>query len=162
MKMTYGIKTILHNTKRCLLHGEKYNLLHVNYSRMTSLMYAITNNSVEVFLASNDVRTTFLGAIIEPKIQALSYTREQVKELLTNVGFTLDRNAKPYNHNESTCISRCCVKQALTSVMLQQARGTTTETPAPWTRQRSGSQDASKPDAVLSPVWLLGRRAAPA
>ena len=80
-------------------------------------MYATTNNSMEGFQESNDVRTAFVEAMIQgghfnlnyikyvfmdPKIQDMCCMQEQVKEMLAKVGFILDigqdRQHRVYTH----------------------------------------------------------------
>jgi len=133
--LAYGTKILLHNTKMRLLRGKKYGLLGGNDSGKTTLMRAIANNSVEGFPDSNDVRTVFVEAdiqgeqshlscieyvFVDPKIQALGCTREQVKEMLANVGFTPDGKAKP-DHTVSTLSGGWRMKLALARAMLQKA-----------------------------------------
>merc|ERR1712127_886796 len=133
--LAYGTKILLHNTKMKLLRGKKYGLLGGNDSGKTTLMRAIANNSVEGFPDSNDVRTVFVEAdiqgeqshlscieyvFVDPKIQALGCTREQVREMLSNVGFTADGKAKP-DHAVSTLSGGWRMKLALARAMLQKA-----------------------------------------
>jgi len=133
--LAYGTKILLHNTKMRLLRGKKYGLLGGNDSGKTTLMRSIANNSVEGFPDSNDVRTVFVEADIQgeqshlscidyifmdPKIQALGCTREQVKEMLSAVGFVADGKAKP-EHAVSTLSGGWRMKLALARAMLQKA-----------------------------------------
>ena len=140
-------------------------------------MSAIANNSMKVFPDFNDVWTVVVKSniqgggqfhlscikyvFVDPKIQTLGCTWEQVKKMLVNVGFNFDGKAKP-DHTISTLMDGCHIKLALACIMLQQGRMTATETPILWTRLWSGSQDSSAPDLVRPPAWMMGRRAAPA
>jgi len=116
-----------------LLRGKKYGLLGGNDSGKTTLMRAIANNSVEGFPDSGDVRTVFVEADIQgeqshlscieyifcdPKIQALGCSKEQVREMLANVGFVADGKAKP-DHAVSTLSGGWRMKLALARAMLQ-------------------------------------------
>merc|ERR1719416_322454 len=133
--LAYGTKILLHNTKMRLLRGKKYGLLGGNDSGKTTLMRAIANNSVEGFPDSADVRTVFVEAdiqgeqshlscidyvFVDEKIQALGCTREQVREMLANVGFVPDGKAKP-DHAVSTLSGGWRMKLALARAMLQKA-----------------------------------------
>eukprot|EP00957_Ditylum_brightwellii_P133996 10216833-Ditylum_brightwellii.AAC.1 len=75
-------------------------------------MRSIANNQVEGFPDVTEVRTVFVEAdiqgeqshlscidyvFIDPKIQALNITKEQVVEVLATVGFTEDGKAKPFH-----------------------------------------------------------------
>lgn len=133
--LAYGTKILLHNTKMKLLRGKKYGLLGGNDSGKTTLMRSIANNSVEGFPDSSDVRTVFVEAdiqgeqshlscieyvFVDPKIQALGCTREQVREMLSTVGFVPDGKAKP-DHAVSTLSGGWRMKLALARAMLQKA-----------------------------------------
>jgi len=133
--LAYGTKILLHNTKMKLLRGHKYGLLGGNDSGKTTLMRSIANNSVEGFPDSADVRTVFVEAdiqgeqshlscieyiVVDPKIQALGCSREDVREMLANVGFVADGKAKP-DHAVSTLSGGWRVKLALARAMLQKA-----------------------------------------
>ena len=133
--LAYGTKILLHNTKMRLLRGKKYGLLGGNDSGKTTLMRSIANNQVEGFPDSNEVRTVFVEAdiqgeqshlscieyvFIDPKIQALDVTREQVREMLATVGFVPDGKAKP-DHAVSTLSGGWRMKLALARAMLQKA-----------------------------------------
>eukprot|EP00571_Detonula_confervacea_P010678 CAMPEP_0172308082 /NCGR_PEP_ID=MMETSP1058-20130122/8787_1 /TAXON_ID=83371 /ORGANISM="Detonula confervacea, Strain CCMP 353" /LENGTH=1039 /DNA_ID=CAMNT_0013020431 /DNA_START=113 /DNA_END=3232 /DNA_ORIENTATION=+ len=133
--LAYGTKILLHNTKMRLLRGKKYGLLGGNDSGKTTLMRSIANNQVEGFPDSNDVRTVFVEAdiqgeqshlscieyiVVDPKIQALGCTREQVREMLSAVGFVADGKAKP-DHAVSTLSGGWRMKLALARAMLQKA-----------------------------------------
>ena len=133
--LAYGTKILLHNTKMRLLRGKKYGLLGGNDSGKTTLMRSIANNQVEGFPDSNDVRTVFVEAdiqgeqshlscieyvFVDPKIQALGCTRDQVREMLANVGFVPDGKAKP-DHAVSTLSGGWRMKLALARAMLQKA-----------------------------------------
>jgi len=133
--LAYGTKILLHNTKMRLLRGKKYGLLGGNDSGKTTLMRSIANNQVEGFPDSNDVRTVFVEAdiqgeqshlscieyvFVDPKIQALGCSREQVREMLANVGFVADGKAKP-DHAVSTLSGGWRMKLALARAMLQKA-----------------------------------------
>jgi len=133
--LAYGTKILLHNTKMKLLRGKKYGLLGGNDSGKTTLMRSIANNSVEGFPDSADVRTVFVEAdiqgeqshlscieyiVVDPKIQALGCTREDVREMLAKVGFVPDGKAKP-DHAVSTLSGGWRMKLALARAMLQKA-----------------------------------------
>jgi len=133
--LAYGTKILLHNTKMKLLRGKKYGLLGGNDSGKTTLMRSIANNSVEGFPDSNDVRTVFVEAdiqgeqshlscidyvFVDDKIQALGCTKEQVREMLSTVGFVADGKAKP-DHAVSTLSGGWRMKLALARAMLQNA-----------------------------------------
>jgi len=133
--LAYGTKILLHNTKMKLLRGKKYGLLGGNDSGKTTLMRSIANNSVEGFPDSADVRTVFVEAdiqgeqshlscieyiVVDPKIQALGCTREDVREMLSKVGFVPDGKAKP-DHAVSTLSGGWRMKLALARAMLQKA-----------------------------------------
>jgi elongation factor 3 len=133
--LAYGTKILLHNTKMRLLRGNKYGLLGGNDSGKTTLMRSIANNQVEGFPDSADVRTVFVEAdiqgeqshlscidyiCIDPKIIALGCTREDVREMLSHVGFVPDGKAKP-DHAVSTLSGGWRMKLALARAMLQKA-----------------------------------------
>ena len=133
--LAYGTKILLHNTKMKLLRGKKYGLLGGNDSGKTTLMRSIANNQVEGFPDSSDVRTVFVEAdiqgeqshlscieyiVIDPKIQALGCTKEQVRDMLATVGFVPDGKAKP-DHAVSTLSGGWRMKLALARAMLQKA-----------------------------------------
>eukprot|EP00580_Thalassiosira_gravida_P003959 CAMPEP_0201604942 /NCGR_PEP_ID=MMETSP0492-20130828/4919_1 /ASSEMBLY_ACC=CAM_ASM_000837 /TAXON_ID=420259 /ORGANISM="Thalassiosira gravida, Strain GMp14c1" /LENGTH=1039 /DNA_ID=CAMNT_0048069075 /DNA_START=38 /DNA_END=3157 /DNA_ORIENTATION=- len=133
--LAYGTKILLHNTKMKLLRGKKYGLLGGNDSGKTTLMRSIANNSVEGFPDSADVRTVFVEAdiqgeqshlscidyiTVDPKIQALGCSREDVRGMLANVGFVPDGKAKP-DHAVSTLSGGWRMKLALARAMLQKA-----------------------------------------
>ena len=119
---------------------------------------------MEVFTDCNNIRTVFVKASIEgeqfhlgcieyvfmdPEIQALGCTQEQVKKMLANIGFTPDRKAKPV-HTISTLMDGCCMTITLTRVRLQQARGTVAKTPPPRTRVQSGRPGCLRPGCGLA------------
>jgi len=133
--LAYGTKILLHNTKMRLLRGKKYGLLGGNDSGKTTLMRSIANNSVEGFPDSADVRTVFVEAdiqgeqshlscieyiVVDPKIQALGCTKEEVRTMLATVGFVPDGKAKP-DHAVSTLSGGWRMKLALARAMLQNA-----------------------------------------
>merc|ERR1719276_721216 len=133
--LAYGTKILLHNTKMRLLRGNKYGLLGGNDSGKTTLMRSIANNQVEGFPDSSEVRTVFVEAdiqgeqshlscieyvFVDPKIQALGCTKEQVREMLATVGFVADGKAKP-DHAVSTLSGGWRMKLALARAMLQNA-----------------------------------------
>jgi len=133
--LAYGTKILLHNTKMRLLRGNKYGLLGGNDSGKTTLMRSIANNQVEGFPDSSEVRTVFVEAdiqgeqshlscieyvFVDPKIQALGCTKEQVREMLATVGFVPDGKAKP-DHAVSTLSGGWRMKLALARAMLQKA-----------------------------------------
>jgi len=133
--LAYGTKILLHNTKMKLKRGKRYGLLGGNDSGKTTLMRSIANNQVEGFPDTNDVRTVFVEAdiqgeqshlscldyvVVDPKIQALGCTKEQVREVLATVGFVPDGKAKP-DHAVSTLSGGWRMKLALARAMLQKA-----------------------------------------
>jgi len=133
--LAYGTKILLHNTKMRLLRGNKYGLLGGNDSGKTTLMRSIANNQVEGFPDSADVRTVFVEAdiqgeqshlscidyiCVDPKIIALGCNREDVREMLSHVGFVPDGKAKP-DHAVSTLSGGWRMKLALARAMLQKA-----------------------------------------
>ncbi len=133
--LAYGTKILLHNTKMKLLRGRRYGLLGGNDSGKTTLMRSIANNQVEGFPDTNEVRTVFVEAdiqgeqshlscidyvFVDPKIQAIGCTKEQVREVLANVGFVPDGKAKP-DHAVSTLSGGWRMKLALARAMLQKA-----------------------------------------
>jgi elongation factor 3 len=133
--LAYGTKILLHNTKMKLKRGKRYGLLGGNDSGKTTLMRSIANNQVEGFPDTGDVRTVFVEADIQgeqshlscidyvccdEKIVALGCTKEQVREVLSTVGFTADGKAKP-DHAVSTLSGGWRMKLALARAMLQKA-----------------------------------------
>merc|ERR1740139_1214941 len=113
----------------------RYGLLGGNDSGKTTLMRAISNNQVEGFPDTSQVRTVFVEAdiqgeqshlscidyiMIDPKIQAIGIKREEVVAILATVGFTDDGKAKP-NHAVSTLSGGWRMKLALARAMLQNA-----------------------------------------
>ena len=133
--LAYGTKILLHNTKMKLKRGKRYGLLGGNDSGKTTLMRSIANNQVEGFPDTNEVRTVFVEADIQgeqshlscieyvfhdPKIQAIGCTIEQVREVLSTVGFVPDGKAKP-DHAVSTLSGGWRMKLALARAMLQKA-----------------------------------------
>jgi len=133
--LAYGTKILLHNTKMKLKRGMRYGLLGGNDSGKTTLMRAISNNQVEGFPDTSQVRTVFVEAdiqgeqshlscidyiMIDPKIQAIGIKREEVVAILATVGFTDDGKAKP-NHAVSTLSGGWRMKLALARAMLQNA-----------------------------------------
>eukprot|EP00574_Skeletonema_japonicum_P008032 CAMPEP_0201733126 /NCGR_PEP_ID=MMETSP0593-20130828/30725_1 /ASSEMBLY_ACC=CAM_ASM_000672 /TAXON_ID=267983 /ORGANISM="Skeletonema japonicum, Strain CCMP2506" /LENGTH=610 /DNA_ID=CAMNT_0048226217 /DNA_START=70 /DNA_END=1902 /DNA_ORIENTATION=+ len=118
-----------------LLRGKKYGLLGGNDSGKTTLMRSISKNQVEGFPDSSDVRTVFVEAdiqgeqshlscidyvFVDEKIQELGCTKEQVREMLSTVGFVPDGKAKP-DHAVSTLSGGWRMKLALARAMLQKA-----------------------------------------
>ena len=133
--LAYGTKILLHNTKMKLKRGKRYGLLGGNDSGKTTLMRSIANNQVEGFPDTTEVRTVFVEAdiqgeqshlscieyvFIDPKIQALGCTKEQIREVLATVGFVPDGKAKP-DHAVSTLSGGWRMKLALARAMLQKA-----------------------------------------
>merc|ERR1719326_990330 len=107
--LAYGTKILLHNTKMKLKRGKNYGLLGGNDSGKTTLMRAIANNQVEGFPDVDQVRTVFVEADIQgeqshlscveyvfadEKIQAMNIPKEDVRKVLSTVGFTDDGKAK--------------------------------------------------------------------
>jgi len=133
--LAYGTKILLHNTKMRLKRGKVYGLLGGNDSGKSTLMRAIANNQVEGFPDTNEVRTVFVEAdiqgeqshlscieyiFVDEKIQALGCTKEEVREILSKVGFVADGKAKP-DHAVSTLSGGWRMKLALARAMLQKA-----------------------------------------
>jgi len=133
--LAYGTKILLHNTKMKLKRGKRYGLLGGNDSGKTTLMRSIAQNQVEGFPDTNSVRTVFVESDIQgeqshlscidyvfhdEKIQALGCTEEQVREVLSTVGFLADGKAKP-DHPVSTLSGGWRMKLALARAMLQKA-----------------------------------------
>ena len=133
--LAYGTKILLHNTKMKLLRGRRYGLLGGNDSGKTTLMRAISKNQVEGFPDSADVRTVFVEAdiqgeqshlscvdyiCIDPKIEALGISNDEVRAVMASVGFTPDGKAKP-DHAVSTLSGGWRMKLALARAMLQKA-----------------------------------------
>jgi len=133
--LAYGTKILLHNTKMKLKRGKRYGLLGGNDSGKTTLMRSIANNQVEGFPDTSQVRTVFVEAdiqgeqshltcieyvFIDPKIQEIGCTREEVREILATVGFVPDGKAKP-DHAVSTLSGGWRMKLALARAMLQKA-----------------------------------------
>merc|ERR1719223_1742322 len=133
--LAYGTKILLHNTKMRLKRGKRYGLLGGNDSGKTTLMRAISNNQVEGFPDTTQVRTVFVEAdiqgeqshlscidyvMIDEKIQGLGITRDEVEKVLSTVGFTMDGKAKPH-HAVSTLSGGWRMKLALARAMLQKA-----------------------------------------
>jgi len=126
---------LLHNTKMKLKRGLRYGLLGGNDSGKTTLMRAISNNQVEGFPDTGEVRTVFVEADIQgeqshlscidyvlhdEKIAALDINRDEVTSVLSTVGFTENGKAKP-NHAVSTLSGGWRMKLALARAMLQKA-----------------------------------------
>lgn len=133
--LAYGTKILLHNTKMKLLRGRRYGLLGPNDCGKTTLMRAIANNQVEGFPDVTQVRTVFVEADIQgeqshlscvdyvfadPKIQAMKIPKEDVRKVLSTVGFNEDGKAKP-DHAVSTLSGGWRMKLALARAMLQKA-----------------------------------------
>eukprot|EP00542_Grammatophora_oceanica_P021342 CAMPEP_0194038644 /NCGR_PEP_ID=MMETSP0009_2-20130614/10862_1 /TAXON_ID=210454 /ORGANISM="Grammatophora oceanica, Strain CCMP 410" /LENGTH=1038 /DNA_ID=CAMNT_0038681219 /DNA_START=42 /DNA_END=3158 /DNA_ORIENTATION=+ len=133
--LAYGTKILLHNTKMKLKRGHRYGLLGANDSGKTTLMRSIANNQVEGFPDVTEVRTVFVEAdiqgeqshlscveyvFVDPKIQALDISKDEVRKVLGSVGFTDDGKAKP-DHAVSTLSGGWRMKLALARAMLQKA-----------------------------------------
>jgi elongation factor 3 len=133
--LAYGTKILLHNTKMKLLRGRRYGLLGPNDCGKTTLMRAIANNQVEGFPDTSQVRTVFVEADIQgeqshlscvdyvaadEKIQAMGIEKEEIRKVLSTVGFTPDGKAKP-DHAVSTLSGGWRMKLALARAMLQKA-----------------------------------------
>merc|ERR1712151_1319544 len=133
--LAYGTKILLHNTKMKLKRGKRYGLLGKNDSGKTTLMRAIANNQVEGFPDVEQVRTVFVEADIQgeqshlscvdyvfadEKIQAMGISLDEVRNVLSSVGFTPDGKAKP-DHAVSTLSGGWRMKLALARAMLQKA-----------------------------------------
>jgi elongation factor 3 len=98
-------------------------------------MRSLANNQVEGFPDVTQVRTVFVEAdiqgeqshlscvdyvAVDPKLQAMGITQDQIRNVLATVGFTEDGKAKP-NHAVSTLSGGWRMKLALARAMLQQA-----------------------------------------
>merc|ERR1712232_451605 len=133
--LAYGTKILLHNTKMKLKRGKRYGLLGPNDCGKTTLMRAIANNQVEGFPDVEQVRTVFVEADIQgeqshlscvdyifadEKIQAMGISLDEVRNVLSSVGFTPDGKAKP-DHAVSTLSGGWRMKLALARAMLQKA-----------------------------------------
>lgn len=133
--LAYGTKILLHNTKMKLKRGKRYGLLGPNDCGKTTLMRAISNNQVEGFPDSSQVRTVFVEAdiqgeqshltcveyiFVDPKIQAMNINKEDIRATLNLVGFNADGKAKP-DHAVSTLSGGWRMKLALARCMLQKA-----------------------------------------
>jgi elongation factor 3 len=133
--LAYGTKILLHNTKMKLKRGKRYGLLGPNDCGKTTLMRAIANNQVEGFPDTGDVRTVFVEAdiqgeqshlscveyiFVDPKIQQMNITKDEVRKTLATVGFSEDGKAKP-EHAVSTLSGGWRMKLALARAMLQKA-----------------------------------------
>jgi elongation factor 3 len=133
--LAYGTKILLHNTKMRLQRGKRYGLLGGNDSGKTTLMRSIANNQVEGFPDVSQVRTVFVEAdiqgeqshlscidyvMVDPKIQALDISKEEVEKVLNTVGFLPDGKAKPH-HAVSTLSGGWRMKLAPARAMLQKA-----------------------------------------
>jgi elongation factor 3 len=133
--LAYGTKILLHNTKMKLLRGHNYGLLGANDCGKSTLMRAIANNQVEGFPDTGSVRTVFVEADIQgeqshlscveyvaadPKLMAMGITLDQIRSILSTVGFTHDGKAKP-EHAVSTLSGGWRMKLALARAMLQNA-----------------------------------------
>mmetsp|Transcript_11588 Transcript_11588/g.14380 ORF Transcript_11588/g.14380 Transcript_11588/m.14380 type:complete len:1038 (+) Transcript_11588:101-3214(+) len=133
--LAYGTKILLHNTKMKLKRGKRYGLLGGNDSGKTTLMRSIANNQVEGFPDTSEVRTVFVESDIQgeqshlscvdyvfmdPKIQALGCSKEEITAVMATVGFTEDGKAKPF-HAVSTLSGGWRMKLALARAMLQKA-----------------------------------------
>jgi len=133
--LAYGTKILLHNTKMKLKRGKRYGLLGPNDCGKTTLMRSIANNQVEGFPDTGQVRTVFVEADIQgeqshlscieyvhvdPKIEAMNITKDEVRKVLATVGFTNDGKAKP-EHAVSTLSGGWRMKLALARAMLQKA-----------------------------------------
>lgn len=133
--LAYGTKILLHNTRMRLKRGKRYGLLGGNDSGKTTLMRAISNNQVEGFPDTGQVKTVFVEAdiqgeqshlscieyvMVDEKIQAMDISKEEVEKVLNTVGFTDDGKAKPH-HAVSTLSGGWRMKLALARAMLQKA-----------------------------------------
>jgi len=133
--LAYGTKILLHNTKMKLKRGKRYGLLGGNDSGKTTLMRSIANNQVEGFPDVDQVRTVFVEAdiqgeqshlscveyiFVDPKIQAMQISKEEVRKVLSSVGFNENGKAQP-DHAVSTLSGGWRMKLALARAMLQKA-----------------------------------------
>lgn len=100
--LAYGTHILLHNTKMKLKRGKVYGLLGGNDSGKSTIMRAITNNQVEGFPDTNEVRTVFVEVdiqgeqshlscieyvFVDEKIQVLGCTNEEVKDIIAKVAW---------------------------------------------------------------------------
>merc|ERR1740136_335641 len=135
LSLLHMVPRFYFNTKMRLKRGKVYGLLGGNDSGKSTLMRAIANNQVEGFPDTNEVRTVFVEAdiqgeqshlscieyiFVDEKIQALGCTKEEVREILSKVGFVADGKAKP-DHAVSTLSGGWRMKLALARAMLQKA-----------------------------------------
>lgn len=133
--LAYGTKILLHNTKMKLKRGKRYGLLGPNDCGKTTLMRAIANNQVEGFPDVEQVRTVFVEAdiqgeqshlscidyiFVDEKIQKMNIEKDEIRKVLSSVGFTEDGKAKP-DHAVSTLSGGWRMKLALARAMLQKA-----------------------------------------
>jgi elongation factor 3 len=133
--LAYGTKILLHNTKMKLKRGKRYGLLGGNDSGKTTLMRSISRNQVEGFPDSSEVRTVFVEAdiqgeqshlscvdyvCVDEKIQEYGISKDEVRAMLSKVGFVPDGKAKP-DHAVSTLSGGWRMKLALARAMLQKA-----------------------------------------
>jgi len=133
--LAYGTKILLHNTQMKLKRGRRYGLLGGNDSGKTTLMRSIVNNQVEGFPDINEIRTVFVESDIQgeqshlscvdyvacdPRIKSLNISKNEIREVLSTVGFVQDGKAKP-DHSVSTLSGGWRMKLALARAMLQKA-----------------------------------------
>lgn len=137
--LAYGTKVLLHNTNMRLFKGKKYGLLGQNDSGKTTLMKAIADGSVDGFPDKNDVKTVFIEAdilgelshlscvdyILEyPIIKESNITKNMVRDMLLNVGFTEGKASGAggdCDDNISSLSGGWRMKLALARAMLQKA-----------------------------------------
>ena len=135
--LAYGTKILLHNAKMKLRKGRKYGLLGQNDCGKTTLMRAIADGSVDGFPDPEEVRTVFVEADIQgelshlncvdyvlefPAIKNANITRQQVQDILVNVGFSQGRSeGGNYDDPISSLSGGWRMKLALARAMLQRA-----------------------------------------
>ncbi|KAJ1557989.1 translational elongation factor EF-1 alpha, partial [Nowakowskiella sp. JEL0078] len=108
--LAYGALILLTKTRLLLKRGARYGLCGPNGSGKTTLMRAINNGQVENFPPPTELKTIFVehslqgfdgtDSVIEfikndPKIIEVGTTEQEIKEMLTSVGFDDDRQSNP-------------------------------------------------------------------
>jgi elongation factor 3 len=130
--LAYGSKILLHNTFLTLKRGYRYGLLGGNECGKSTLLRAISNEQVEGFPPSTELKTVFVEADIlselshlscidyifaDERIRRYNVPREDVKKVMTDIGFT----EKMCDDTVSTLSGGWRMKLALCRAMLQKA-----------------------------------------